>query len=244
MLDGFLVVDKPSGITSHHVVAILRRTFGQKKIGHTGTLDPFATGVLPVALGEGTKAIPFLDESVKEYRATMRLGICTDTQDLEGEVLQEREWSHATALDWELLDQPDHKGIHDLLRDLNALYRARTSLHEGDCEPGGFSWIEAGDRANSVLSLLRLGPAPGDLTVVILNFTALVHRDYRVGVPVPGPFEECLNTDGPAYGGQGFLNPGSLRPEPIPLHGCRQSIRLTLPPLGAVFLRPTGGGVE
>ncbi|GLH68522.1 1,4-alpha-glucan branching enzyme GlgB [Geothrix rubra] len=160
------------------------------------------------------------------------------------ELGQEREWNHATALDWELLDRPDHKGIHDLLRDLNALYRARTSLHEGDCEPGGFSWIEAGDRANSVLSLLRLGPAPGDLTVVILNFTALVHRDYRVGVPVPGPFEECLNTDGPSYGGQGFLNPGSLRPEPIPLHGCRQSIRLTLPPLGAVFLRPTGGGVE
>lgn len=96
MLDGFLVVDKPSGITSHHVVAILRRTFGQKKIGHTGTLDPFATGVLPVALGEGTKAIPFLDESVKEYRATMCLGISTDTQDLEGEVLQEREWSHVT----------------------------------------------------------------------------------------------------------------------------------------------------
>lgn len=96
MLDGFLVVDKPTGITSHQVVAILRRAFGQKKIGHTGTLDPFATGVLPVALGEGTKAITFLDEAVKEYRATMRLGISTDTQDLEGEVLRERDWSHVT----------------------------------------------------------------------------------------------------------------------------------------------------
>ena len=96
MLDGFLVVDKPSGVTSHHVVAILRRVFGQKKIGHTGTLDPFATGVLPVALGEATKAITFLDESVKEYRATMRLGISTDTQDLEGGVLQERDWHQVT----------------------------------------------------------------------------------------------------------------------------------------------------
>jgi tRNA pseudouridine55 synthase len=96
VLDGFLVVDKPSGVTSHHVVAVLRRTFGQKKIGHTGTLDPFATGVLPVALGEGTKAITFLDEGVKEYRATMRLGVATDTQDLEGEVLQERDWTHVT----------------------------------------------------------------------------------------------------------------------------------------------------
>jgi tRNA pseudouridine55 synthase len=97
VLDGFLVVDKPPGVTSHHVVAVLRRVFGQKKIGHTGTLDPFATGVLPVALGEGTKAITFLDEGVKEYRATMRLGIATDTQDLEGEVLLERDWSHVTA---------------------------------------------------------------------------------------------------------------------------------------------------
>lgn len=96
MLDGFLVVDKPAGMSSHQVVAMLRRTLGEKKIGHTGTLDPFATGVLPIALGEGTKAITFLDESVKEYRATMRLGISTDTQDLEGEILEQRSWSHVT----------------------------------------------------------------------------------------------------------------------------------------------------
>jgi len=96
VLDGFLVVDKPAGMSSHQVVAMLRRTLGEKKIGHTGTLDPFATGVLPIALGEGTKAITFLDESVKEYRATMRLGISTDTQDLEGEILEQRGWSHVT----------------------------------------------------------------------------------------------------------------------------------------------------
>ena len=96
MLDGFLVVDKPSGMTSHDVVSILRRTFQQKKIGHTGTLDPFATGVLPIALGEGTKAIPFLDESFKEYQAVMRLGISTDTLDFTGKVIDEREWGQIT----------------------------------------------------------------------------------------------------------------------------------------------------
>ena len=95
-----------------------------------------------------------------------------------------------------------------------------------------------------MLSLLRLGPGTGDFTVVILNFTALVYRGYRVGVPPGDAFEEILSTDAPAYGGQGFLNPGRLRPEAIPLHGHRQSIPLTLPPLGAVFLRPAGGGVE
>ncbi|HXC93405.1 MAG TPA: tRNA pseudouridine(55) synthase TruB, partial [Geobacteraceae bacterium] len=93
---GFLAVDKPSGMTSHDVVAILRRTFQQKKIGHTGTLDPFATGVLPIALGEGTKAIPFLDESFKEYQAVLRLGISTDTLDFTGEVIAEREWGQIT----------------------------------------------------------------------------------------------------------------------------------------------------
>lgn len=94
MINGFLVVDKPSGITSHDVVSILRRTLRQKKIGHTGTLDPFATGVLPIALGEGTKAIPYLDESIKEYKAVMRLGVKTDSLDLTGSVIQERDISH------------------------------------------------------------------------------------------------------------------------------------------------------
>ena len=99
MLDGFFVIDKPVGVTSHDVVAMVRRAIGQKKVGHTGTLDPFATGVLPVAVGEGTKTIQFLDESVKEYRAVLRLGISTDTQDLTGQVLCERDWSTLAPCD-------------------------------------------------------------------------------------------------------------------------------------------------
>jgi len=89
-MNGFLIIDKPAGITSHDVVASVRRILKQKKVGHTGTLDPFATGVLPVALGEATKIIPYLDESVKEYRATMRLGISTDSQDLTGKIVQQK----------------------------------------------------------------------------------------------------------------------------------------------------------
>ena len=99
MLDGFFVIDKPVGVTSHDVVAMVRRAIGQKKVGHTGTLDPFATGVLPVAVGEGTKTIQFLDESVKEYRAVLRLGISTDTQDLTGKVTLERDWSTLAPCD-------------------------------------------------------------------------------------------------------------------------------------------------
>lgn len=103
MLNGFFVIDKPAGVTSHDIVSKVRRAINQKKVGHTGTLDPFATGVLPVAVGEGTKAIQFLDESEKEYRAVMRLGIATDTQDLTGQVLAERDWSHLDATDLERL---------------------------------------------------------------------------------------------------------------------------------------------
>ena len=99
MLHGFFVIDKPAGVTSHDVVSKVRRAIGQKKVGHTGTLDPFATGVLPVAVGDGTKAIQFLDESQKEYRAVLRLGISTDTQDLTGTVTCERDFSNVTAED-------------------------------------------------------------------------------------------------------------------------------------------------
>jgi tRNA pseudouridine55 synthase len=103
MIDGFYVIDKPVGVTSHDIVYQVRRALNQKKVGHTGTLDPFATGVLPVAVGGGTKAIQFLDESEKEYRAVLRLGIATDTQDLTGQVLAERDWSHITPEDLERL---------------------------------------------------------------------------------------------------------------------------------------------
>jgi tRNA pseudouridine55 synthase len=96
-MDGFIVLDKPVGMTSHDVVSVVRRLVGMKKVGHTGTLDPFATGVLPVALGEGTKAILFLDESVKVYRAVMKLGESTDTQDFTGTIIRQGSWQGVTA---------------------------------------------------------------------------------------------------------------------------------------------------
>ncbi len=93
MVDGFIVVDKPAGISSHDVVNRVRRILGTKKVGHTGTLDPFATGVLPVAVAEGTKAIQFLDEGEKEYAATLRL----DTLDITGTVSAQNDFSAVTS---------------------------------------------------------------------------------------------------------------------------------------------------
>ena len=97
MINGFVVIDKPAGITSHDVVSRVRRILGTRKVGHTGTLDPFATGVLPVAVNEGTKAIPFLDEGVKCYEALMQLGVATDTLDMTGKVLRESEFDFVTS---------------------------------------------------------------------------------------------------------------------------------------------------
>lgn len=89
-MDGIIVIRKEKGFTSHDVVAKLRGILRMKKIGHTGTLDPDAEGVLPVALGKGTRLVEFLTEKEKTYEAVMRLGVCTDTQDMTGTVLEEK----------------------------------------------------------------------------------------------------------------------------------------------------------
>jgi tRNA pseudouridine55 synthase len=86
MMNGVIVIDKPAGKTSHDVVLDVRRALGIKKAGHTGTLDPLATGVLPVCVNEATKLAGFLAGDKKEYRATMLLGVTTDTLDIEGNI--------------------------------------------------------------------------------------------------------------------------------------------------------------
>lgn len=91
MINGIVNIYKEKGYTSHDVVAVLRKVVGQKKIGHTGTLDPDATGVLPVCLGRATKVCEFLTDHDKTYEALLLLGKTTDTQDISGEVLEERD---------------------------------------------------------------------------------------------------------------------------------------------------------
>ena len=89
-MTGILNLDKPAGWTSHDAVAKLRRILGERRIGHGGTLDPMATGVLPVFVGRATRAVEFLEAADKEYEAGLRLGIVTDTQDTTGQILEER----------------------------------------------------------------------------------------------------------------------------------------------------------
>lgn len=97
MKDGILNINKPQGMTSHDVVRDLRRLLGVKKIGHTGTLDPMATGVLPICIGRATRITEYTDLDLKKYRCTLRLGLVTDTQDIWGEILEENSTAAVTT---------------------------------------------------------------------------------------------------------------------------------------------------
>jgi len=95
-MDGILNINKPAGITSFEVVSIVRHLTGERRVGHAGTLDPFASGVLPVFLGRSTRVIEFLMDASKTYRACVRLGMATDTYDIEGRILQQADASSIT----------------------------------------------------------------------------------------------------------------------------------------------------
>ena len=157
-----------------------------------------------------------------------------------GELAQRQEWSHERSLDWHLLGLGAHEGVRRWVRDLNRLLQAEPALHARDFEPGGFEWIDCTDAESSVLSLLRRG-GPGDADIaVVLNFTPVARRNYRVGVPRGGAWQEVLNSDAAPYGGSGWGNFGGVEAVPVGAHGRRWSVVLTLPPMGAVFLRGRG----
>jgi 1,4-alpha-glucan branching enzyme len=155
-----------------------------------------------------------------------------------GEFGQWAEWNHDASLDWNLLDWPSHKGVQKLVDDLNRLYRTQRALHEGDCETFGFEWIDANDSEQSVTTFLRRGHRPEDVLLIALNFTPIPRHNYRIGVPLGGTWYELLNSDAKIYWGSGQGNLGSIQASPLPHHASPRSLTLTLPPLGAVILKP------
>jgi 1,4-alpha-glucan branching enzyme len=153
-----------------------------------------------------------------------------------GEFGQVREWSEERSLDWDLLENHFHSGVQKLVRDLNAVYRATPALYGRDNDPDGFSWIDANDSGNNVVTFLR---TDGTSTLAcVANFAGVPHNDYRVGLPTAGRWQEVLNTDSPAYGGSGVGNLGSVTATPTPWHGRPASALVTIPPAGVVWLTP------
>ena len=133
------------------------------------------------------------------------------------EIAQQREWDHDRSLDWHLLEQPLHRGVQMLVRDLNRIYRDVPALHELDFRHEGFAWIDWQDADSSVLCWLRRA---NDCTFVVCisNFTPLVRAGYRIGVPNDGVYTELLNTDDVRYGGSGVGLHGELHTQNVTAH--------------------------
>ncbi|MGH3471852.1 MAG: 1,4-alpha-glucan branching protein GlgB [Nocardioidaceae bacterium] len=151
------------------------------------------------------------------------------------ELAQESEWAEGRSLDWWLLDHIEHRGVHDLVRDLNHVYSASPALWSLDQDPAGFSWIDANDSANDVFSFLRNG-ADGSVLACISNFAPLPHDGYRVGLPASGTWSEVINTDAQTYYGSGVGNLGTVESADEPWHGRPSSALVRLPPLGTIWL--------
>ncbi len=149
---------------------------------------------------------------------------------------QGREWNHDTALDWDTLADGGHAGLRRLVVDLNRLYASHPALHREDFSGAGFEWIDCHDNGQSVLSYLRR--AGEHFVLVVLNFTPVPRRGYRIGVPRGGGYRECINSDSEHYGGSNTGNFGTLDAMPIEWMGRSHCLELTLPPLAAVILEP------
>jgi 1,4-alpha-glucan branching enzyme len=147
------------------------------------------------------------------------------------------EWAHERSLDWHLFEgDPLHRQLLHCLKDLATLYRETPALHEGDCEPFGFEWLDGSDWQSSVISYLRRA-RDGSAALVVANLTPMTRENYRVGLPHGGHWREAFNGDAVEYGGSGTGNFGGIDALPHPFHGRSHSAVLTLPPLSIeVFL--------
>jgi 1,4-alpha-glucan branching enzyme len=151
------------------------------------------------------------------------------------------EWKVKGGLDWHLAEPAGlHAGLQNLVRDLNRLYRGEPALRELDLSHEGFQWIDFHDRDQNVVCFLRRAREREDAVVCVFNFSPVPRHDYRVGVPRFGHYAEILNTDAAVYGGGNVGNFGGRAAEAVPAHNFQESLSLSLPPLGAVWLKLQG----
>ncbi|MFA6317635.1 MAG: 1,4-alpha-glucan branching protein GlgB [Elusimicrobiota bacterium] len=156
-----------------------------------------------------------------------------------GEFGQWWEWDHNQSLQWHLLDYQPHQQLQSYVKTLNHLYLSEPSLHQKDFEPGGFEWIDCNDYENSVFTMIRYDRERKDFLVIACNFTPVPRQGYRMGMPVPGFYREIVNSDSEFFGGSNLGNGGGVHTQDVPWHGRPCSAVITLPPLGAVILKPS-----
>ena len=152
------------------------------------------------------------------------------------EFAQRNEWSHDQSLDWHLLESDYHKGVQDLIKDLNYTYRHIPALYEMDCDSEGFEWLDSQNSKQSILVYIRKGKKGTAPALVIVNFTPNTYENYCVGAPLSGYYRECLNTDNVKYGGSNINNGDGVTSQNIPFAGQSYQLSLSVPPLAAIIL--------
>jgi len=146
------------------------------------------------------------------------------------------EWNYEDSLDWHLLEQYEHhKKTHAYVKALNKFYLDTPALWEIDYWWDGFSWISDSDNTQNIIVFTRIDEQ-GERVIIVVNFAPIARYDYRIGVPQAGTYEEVFNSDAAEYGGQGNLN-GNLQTEEIHMHGLKQSISLTVPPMSTICFK-------
>ncbi len=153
------------------------------------------------------------------------------------EFAQWEDWNHDHSLQWHLLNYEPHKGILQLVKDLNHLYRSEPALYECDFTPDGFEWIDFSDYQKSIICFMRKSFANNSQIIAVCNFTPQTWHNYSIGVPYAGIWREVLNTDASIYGGSNQGNGGALQAQNYSSHGRPFSLSLTIPPLSILFLK-------
>ena len=157
-----------------------------------------------------------------------------------GEFGQWNEWNYDAELQWDLLNWNTHRGLQNLVADLNSLYKREAALYHHDFEGHGFEWIDCQSGGDSMLAYLRKSKDGKENILVVANFTPVVRRNYRIGVPAAGWYQEIFNSDAEYYGGSNVGNFPGMMADPVGHHGRPASLNLTLPPL-AVTMFKLGG---
>ncbi|MBE6037502.1 MAG: 1,4-alpha-glucan branching protein GlgB [Clostridiales bacterium] len=153
------------------------------------------------------------------------------------EIGQFIEWRYYEGIEWFLLGYDHHARHQAFIKDLNKVYKKEKSLWDCDHSWNGFQWIDANNAEQGVLSYIRTSASGRITTVTLLNCDVRAYEKYRIGVPLPGRYEELINSDAAAYGGSGKVNSEAVQAEAIPAHGMPYSVEVTVPPIGGMILK-------
>jgi len=153
------------------------------------------------------------------------------------EIAQFSEWNYKQSLDWNVLEYPNHKGVQNLFKELNRLYREEPSLHKFDTDIHGFEWIDERDYESNVISFIRKGDKKDEPIIVVCNFSDCLRENYPIGVPKRGVYKEIFSSQSQEFEGWGATNTKPIKTKAKEQHGRKNSLLITLPALGVIFLK-------